>query len=170
MACPRPGVGWSGKTKHAASVMVDDRNQANSEVSPPVPKDTNSQGKTMQVGDVIIWERTFSEEDVRLFAIVSGDQGIHHMQPDEQGRLLVHGLLTATLPTKLGGDLNYIARQMVFDFLRPVFTGDTIRCEVTITHFEKVDRHTNMAAKWVCYNQKDKEVLTGTTHGIIRNV
>jgi 3-hydroxybutyryl-CoA dehydratase len=124
----------------------------------------------MQVGDVTVWERTFTEEDVRLFALVSGDQGIHHMQPDEQGRLLVHGLLTATLPTKLGGDMNYIARQMVFDFLRPVFTGDTIRCEVTITHFEKTDGHTDMAAKWVCYNQKGKEVLTGHTHGIIRDV
>ena len=39
----------------------------------------------MQVGDVTVWERTFTEEDVRLFALVSGDQGIHHMQPDEQG-------------------------------------------------------------------------------------
>ncbi len=39
----------------------------------------------MQVGDLIVWERTFTEEDVRLFALVSGDQGIHHMQPDEQG-------------------------------------------------------------------------------------
>ncbi len=122
----------------------------------------------MQVGDISVWERTFTEEDVRQFAQVSGDQG--HMQPDEQGRLLVHGLLTATLPTKLGGELNYIARQMVFDFLRPVFTGDTIRCEVTITHLEKVDSHTTMAAKLVCYNQKGKEVLTGHTHGIIRNV
>ena len=124
----------------------------------------------MEVGDVSVWERTFTEEDIRLFAMVSGDQGIHHMRPDEQGRLVVHGLLTATLPTKLGGDMNYIARQMVFDFLRPVFTGDTIRCEVTITHFEKADGHTNMAANWVCYNQKGKEVLTGYTHGLIRDV
>jgi 3-hydroxybutyryl-CoA dehydratase len=124
----------------------------------------------MRVGDVSVWERTFTEEDVRLFAQVSGDQGIHHMEPNEQGRLIVHGLLTATLPTKLGGDMNYIARQMVFDFLRPVFTGDTIRCEVTITHLEKVESHTKMAAKWVCYNQKGKEVLTGHTDGVIRDV
>jgi acyl dehydratase len=124
----------------------------------------------MQVGDVIVWERTFTEEDVRLFALVSGDQGVHHMQPDEQGRLIVHGLLTATLPTKIGGDLNYIARQMTFEFLRPVFTGDTIRCEVTITHLEQVENHTNMAAALVCWNQKGKEVLTGHSYGIIREV
>ena len=124
----------------------------------------------MQVGDITIWERTFTQEDVSLFALVSGDQGIHHMEPDEQGRLVVHGLLTATLPTKLGGDMNYIARQMVFDFMRPVFTGDTIRCEVTITHLEKVEGHTKMTANWVCYNQNGKEVLTGNTHGIIREL
>ena len=124
----------------------------------------------MQVGDVIVWERIFTEEDVLLFALVSGDQGIHHMHPDEQGQLIVHGLLTATLPTKIGGDLNYIARQMTFEFLRPVFTGDSIRCEVTITHLEKREGRTNMAAKWVCYNEQGKEVLTGHTHGIIRDV
>jgi 3-hydroxybutyryl-CoA dehydratase len=124
----------------------------------------------MQVGDITVWERTFTEEDVQLFAQISGDRGIHHMEPDEQGRLVVQGLLTATLPTKLGGDMNYIARQLVFGFVRPVFTGDTIRCEVTITQLEKVEGHTNMASKWVCYNQKGKEVLTGHTHGIIRDL
>ena len=124
----------------------------------------------MKVGDVTVWERTFTVEDVRLFGQVSGDQGIHHIEKDEQGRLMVQGLLTATLPTKIGGDLNYIAREMVFEFLRPVFTGDIIRCETTITHLERVDGRTNMAAKWVCRNQHGKEVLTGHTHGIIRGV
>jgi len=123
----------------------------------------------MKAGDVTVWERTFTVEDVRLFGQVSGDQGIHHVELDEQGRLMVQGLLTATLPTKIGGDLNYIAREMVFEFLRPVFTGDTIRCETTITHLEQVDSRTNMAAKWVCRNQEGKEVMTGLTHGIIRN-
>src|SRR5215469_1956752 len=123
----------------------------------------------MQVGDVIVWERTFTVEEVRFFGQVSGDQGIHHVETDEQGRLMVQGLLTATLPTKIGGDLNYIAREMVFEFLRPVFTGDTIRCEVTITHLEKADGRINMSATGVCRNQHGKEVLTGHTHGIIRD-
>lgn len=123
----------------------------------------------MQVGDVTVWERIFTIEDVRLFGQLSGDQGIHHVELDEQGRLMVQGLLTATLPTKLGGDMNYIARELVFEFLRPVFTGDTIRCESTITHLEKADGYTKMAAKWVCRNQQGKEVMTGHTHGIIRD-
>jgi 3-hydroxybutyryl-CoA dehydratase len=122
----------------------------------------------MQAGDTISWERTFTEEDVRLFGELSGDQGIHHVESDEQGRLMVQGLLTATLPTKLGGDMNFIAREMVFEFLRPVFAGDTIRCETTIIQYEQADGRVNMAASCVCRNQKDKVVLTGRTHGIIR--
>lgn len=122
----------------------------------------------MQVGDVLAWERTFTIEDVIQFGIISGDQGIHHVRPDEQGRLMVQGLLTATLPTKIGGDLNYIAREMTFEFLRPVFTGETIRCETTLTHLEEVDGRINMAATCICRNAKGKEVLIARTHGIIR--
>src|SRR6266852_9211649 len=103
----------------------------------------------MQVGDSISWERTFTVDEVMRFGELSGDQGIHHVEPDEQGRLMVQGLLTATLPTKIGGDLNYIAREMAFEFLRPVFTGDTIRCEATITQYEQADRYINMAASFV---------------------
>jgi 3-hydroxybutyryl-CoA dehydratase len=122
----------------------------------------------MQVGDTAAWERTFSEEDVRLFARLSGDQGTHHITANEQGRLMVHGLLTATLPTKLGGDMNYIAREMSFEFLRPVFAGETIRCETVITRLEQVEGRLQMSATYTCRNQKGKEVLRGSTSGIIR--
>jgi 3-hydroxybutyryl-CoA dehydratase len=122
----------------------------------------------MQVGDVYSWERTFTEEDIRLFAEMSGDKGSHHMTPDEKGRLMAHGLLTATLPTKVGGDLNFIAREMVFRFHRPVFAGDTVRCEVTIVALEQTEQYIRMSSGWVCRNQHDKEVLTGEAHGIIR--
>jgi 3-hydroxybutyryl-CoA dehydratase len=76
--------------------------------------------------------------------------------------------LTATLPTKLGGDLNFIARELTFEFLRPVFTGDTIRCENTITRLEKQEGRTLLEAAYVCRNQHGKEVLSGRTHGIVR--
>jgi 3-hydroxybutyryl-CoA dehydratase len=122
----------------------------------------------MQVGDVTSWERTFTVEDVLLFGQLSGDQGIHHVRPDEQGRLMVQGLLTATLPTKLGGDMNYIARTMTYEFLRPVFTGDTIRCEVTITRLEQQDGRMAMSAEGICRNQHGKEVFLFQTNGIIR--
>lgn len=123
----------------------------------------------MQVGNITSWERAFTIEDVIRFGELSGDQGIHHLQPDEQGRVMVQGLLTATLPTKLGGDMNYIARDMSYEFLRPVFTGDTIRCEAEITQLEQDDGYFKMAVQGVCRNQHGKEVLTFTTHGIVRD-
>jgi 3-hydroxybutyryl-CoA dehydratase len=122
----------------------------------------------MQVGDVRVWERTFTEEDVRLFTRFSGDEGEHHLAPDEQGRLMVHGLLTATLPTKIGGDMNFIARELTFQFHRPVFAGDTIRCEVTLVELEPADQYVRVHSKWVCRNQLGKDVMTGEARGVVR--
>lgn len=123
----------------------------------------------MQAGDVIAWERTFSEEDIRLFSRLSGDAGVHHVTPDADGRVMAQGLLTATLPTKLGGDLNFIARAMTFQFLRPVFAGDTVRCEVTILEVARDERYTRAAFAFACRNQHGQEVLTGETRGVIRH-
>ena len=122
----------------------------------------------MKVGDVLGWERTFTEEDVRRFAEYSGDAGEHHLQPDERGRLMVHGLLTATLPTKIGGDINFIARQLTFRFVRPVFSGDTVRCEVKIEGLAEAGGYTQLKSSWVCRNQHGKEVMTGEAEGVIR--
>ena len=86
-------------------------------------------------------ERTFTKEDVVLFTKYLKDEGVHHVTPDEQRRFVVQGLLTSTLPTKIGGDYNVLARKMDFEFLRPVFSGDTIRCDVTIEQFELDEKH-----------------------------
>jgi acyl dehydratase len=123
----------------------------------------------MKDGDVIAWERSFTEDDIQLFGRLSGDLGEHHVVPDDQGRVMVQGLLTATLPTKIGGDLNFIARELTFEFLRPVFAGDTIRCEVTVSGIEPAERHTRMRFNWVCRNQHGKEVLIGRGYGVIRS-
>ncbi|MBX9976010.1 MaoC family dehydratase N-terminal domain-containing protein [Cytobacillus firmus] len=122
----------------------------------------------LKVGDMITFERTFTKRDVELFTEISGDEGIHHITPDEQGRLVVQGLLTATLPTKVGGDANVLARTMNFEFLRPVFTGDTIICEVTIDKYEEQDQNRMaIAASFLCTNQNEKQVLRGNFAGVI---
>ena len=123
----------------------------------------------MKAGDTLSWARTFTEEDIRLFNTVSGDQGVHHVTPDERGRLMVHGLLTASLPTKIGGDMNFIAREMKFDFFRPVFAGDTITCIVTVTDIEPGEHYINVRTQFVCRNQNGKDVMTGQANGIVRH-
>lgn len=124
--------------------------------------------RQLSVGDVFFHERTFELEDVRAFTRVSGDSGMHHEVVGADGKLLVHGLLTATIPTKIGGDLDYLAREMQFEFLRPVYTGDTIRCEMKITELEARRDRMRLALAGSCTNQRGEEVLRIATRGVIR--
>lgn len=122
----------------------------------------------LNVGDIIHFERTFTKEDVEAFTKVSMDEGEHHTKSDELGRFVVQGLLTATLPTKVGGDYSVLARTMHFEFLRPVFTQDTISCEVTIETLEpKPNNRVAIMVSFLCTNQHGKEVLTGNFAGVI---
>ena len=118
-------------------------------------------------GESVSYTRTFTVEDVQAFADVSLDRGIHHMEADKDGRLLVHGLLTATIPTKLGGDIDYLAQQMTYRFHRPVFTGDQVTCECKATKVENRGDRSYVEFDIRCTNQSGKEVLTGSTTGVV---
>lgn len=118
-------------------------------------------------GDVHTYERTFSKEEVRQFGEVSGDEQAIHTEPDEEGRLTVQGLLTATLPTKIGGDLSYIARTMEFDFFRPVYTGNTITCEWTNETVEEREDRYSVTSSVVCYNEDEETVMEAHIEGLI---
>ncbi|PES30226.1 MaoC/PaaZ C-terminal domain-containing protein [Bacillus cereus] len=123
---------------------------------------------SIKVGDVFKYERRFTEEEVFEFANISGDKGRHHVEYDENGRLMVHGLLTASIGTKVGEELHYIARELVSEFIRPVFTGDTITCELTLTNVEQMEGYKKVSIESVYRNQHEKTVLVGTSYGIIR--
>ena len=123
--------------------------------------------RVFEVGQVLTHERSFTDEDVLAFQRISGDAGRHHVNPDAMGRRVVHGLLTATIPTKLGGDLDYLAREMNFEFLRPVFTGDTIRCALEITEVLHEAGRARLTMVGVCRNQDGKEVLRFSTRGVV---
>lgn len=117
-------------------------------------------------GAVHTFERTITEADVRRFADLSGDRQPRHLDPDEEGRLMAHGLLTATLPTKIGGDIECLAREMHFEFLRPVYAGETVTCEwTTETVEERADRW-DLTATVVC-RIGDDPVLRGDVDGLV---
>jgi acyl dehydratase len=119
-------------------------------------------------GDVASVERTFTREDVETFAALSGDEGDHHVEPDDQGRVLVHGLLLGVLPTQVGGDRNVLATTMTYEFHRPVYTGQPIACEVTTeTVVERGDRYEIESAA-ECRNEADETVMTASYEGVIR--
>ncbi|ELY46070.1 hotdog family protein [Natronorubrum sulfidifaciens] len=119
------------------------------------------------VDETHTFERTFTTDDVERFAALSGDRQDQHTEPDSDGRLLVHGLLTATLPTKIGGDLEVLATEMTFQFRRPVYTGEQITCLWT---FDTVDEQGDRYAVTVdveCTNSDAESVLTGDIEGLI---
>lgn len=123
-----------------------------------------------ETGQTDTFTREFTTDDVRQFADVSADTGSHHEEPDDDGRLLVHGLLTATLPTKIGGDYDVLADRMSFEFPRPVYTGETVTCEVTFHTVEPTDSGHRVAADGVCRNGADEVVLRFEFGGIVRGV
>jgi 3-hydroxybutyryl-CoA dehydratase len=121
----------------------------------------------IEAGLTLTWVRTFTRDDVESFARISGDAGRQHVTPDEEGRVMVHGLLTATLPTKLGGDMNFIAKDMTFEFVRPVFCGDTVRCSVCLVEAAHEARRTRVRVEGSCTNQLGHEVLRFRSNGVI---
>lgn len=123
----------------------------------------------LKKGLVVEWRRAFTEEDIAAFAELSGDKGRHHLERDAAGRLMAHGLLTATLPTKLGGDLHYIAADMLFEFKRPVYAGEELLCRGTVTRVKKEKSWQAVSFSFVVTNPKGKAVLQGKTNGIIRD-
>lgn len=129
--------------------------------------DAYSRGDIPRQGETCTYARTFTVDDVRAFADVSHDHGVHHVELDPHGRLIVHGLMTATIPTKLGGDLDYLAQEMSFRFHRPVYTGDRVECLCTATVVEDRGDRTYIEFDLRCSNQNGKDVLTGGIKGVI---
>ena len=113
------------------------------------------------------WTREITDEDIARFADASGDRGRHHLERDAQGRLLAHGLLTATLPTKLGGDMNYMARTMTFEFLKAVYGGDELTCVGTVVSTIAQSARFKVNLSFEIRNKDGELVLRGTTSGQI---
>jgi acyl dehydratase len=118
-------------------------------------------------GEVFTHERTFTVEDVSEFGEMTGDQQSIHTTPDEDGRLVVQGLLTGSLMTKIGADLHYIARTMTYDFRRPVYTGETITCEWTVESVAELADRYRLDNGVVYRNEDDEVVVDASTSGIV---
>ncbi|WP_339105400.1 MaoC/PaaZ C-terminal domain-containing protein [Haloterrigena salinisoli] len=118
-------------------------------------------------GETHTFERTFTTDDVERFAELSRDRQPIHTEPDEDGRLVVHGLLTATVPTKIGGDLEVLARSMDLEFVRPVYTGQRITCTWTFESVAERDDRYVIGVDVDCENGDGEAVLTGSVEGVI---
>ena len=126
-----------------------------------------SQETTVSEGDTSTYSRTFTNDEVQQFAELSKDEGYHHIVGDEDGQVVLHGLLTATMPTKLGGEINFLARTMEFEFPRPAYTGNKITCTTTIEEVTEMDGRTEMVSSFVCESETGDIVMRGRSEGVV---
>lgn len=121
----------------------------------------------IKAGDVLRWSRKITNSDIRRFAELSEDQGAHHLEADAQGRLMAHGLLIASIPTKLGGDVNFIARSMHFDFLKPAYSGETLECTGTVETALRKPGRTKVRFLFKVTNENGDLVMKGVSAGVV---
>lgn len=120
------------------------------------------------LGDKVAFTRTLTEADVALFIGTTWD--VNPLHTDEiycsgtqfQHRI-VPGLLTASLLTHLGGLWAFLATEMEFKFLAPVYLGDSIKAEASVA---ELDAETGtVLLLCTCTNQNGKQVLTANVRG-----
>ena len=123
--------------------------------------------RNMTQGETFEIKRVFTKADVDKFIEISGDKNQHHIIPDDKGRVVVHGLLTATLPSILGGQFNVNGRVFHIEWLKPVFSDDEISCTLTIDKLEHQEARIKITASFELYNQNADKVATGYFFGLI---
>jgi 3-hydroxybutyryl-CoA dehydratase len=123
----------------------------------------------LEKGDTFSVSRTFTEQDVIQFADISRDYNPVHC--DERfakvknfnGRIC-HGLLIASQVTEIGGQMGWLASGMTFKYRKPVYFGDTIRCDLTVT---ELDEKGFIKGEAVFRNEHDITVLEAVVTGIV---
>lgn len=99
----------------------------------------------LRVGDTFRTSRTFTQDDVILFARTSRDYNPVHFdarfsKAKNFSAPICHGLLAASLATEIGGQIGWLASAMNFRFKGPVYVGETITCTWVMTAIESNGR------------------------------
>ena len=122
----------------------------------------------LQVGESASVTRTLTDQDIQLFALVSGDVNPAHMdrafaEEEMFHKVIAHGLwggglISSVLGTELPGPgAIYLSQSL--SFLRPVGLGDVITASVTVT--EKREKHHVVLLDCRCVNQHGEDVIVG---------
>lgn len=103
-----------------------------------------------------------------LFIGVTWDVNPYHTNDDYASRTrfkrrIVPGLLTASLLTHLGGLWAFLAKEMHFEFLGPVYVGDTITAEVEVVEADESRGWVRLEAS--CTNSAGDRVLRAQITG-----
>jgi len=122
----------------------------------------------IKIGDGASLQRTLSERDIQLFAVMSGDVNPAHVDAEYAKNsmfheVIAHGLWGGALISTVLGTLYpgpgtvYIDQSLHFS--RPVTLGDTITVSVKVK--EKFDRTKHVVLDCQCVNQDGRTVIRG---------
>jgi acyl dehydratase len=123
---------------------------------------------SIQVGSNASIKKTISDEDIRMFASISGDSNPVHLDDDYAantrfGRRIAHGMLVAsTISAVLGEHLPghgsiYLGQSI--KFLKPVYIGDEITTRVEVIQLREDKPIATL--RTTCTNQQDEMVIDG---------
>jgi len=122
---------------------------------------TRSERSSFSVGEEATFSRTFTQEDVQMFSVLSGDTNPLHLdenfarQTRFHGRI-IHGLLVASLiSTALGTNLPgpgcvYLSQQL--SFRAPARVGDRLTAVVRVTDWDATKGRIILATEVVSEN------------------
>ena len=123
----------------------------------------------IKVGDSASLVRTLTPEDVKLFAVMSGNVNPTHVdeeyaRSDIFHKIIAHGmwsgaLISTLLGTKLPGPGTIYVGQTL-KFMTPVALGDTVTVSVTVAGKDPETHRVTFDCR--CTNQKDERVISGT--------
>ncbi|MDE2439909.1 MAG: bifunctional enoyl-CoA hydratase/phosphate acetyltransferase [Betaproteobacteria bacterium] len=123
----------------------------------------------IRIGDSASLTRTLMPEDVKLFAVLTGDVNPSIVDPkySESGlfrEVIAHGmwsgsLISTVLGTQFPGPGTILVDQSLH-FARPVTIGDTIT--ITVTAKQKFEHNKHVIFDCVCTNQEGLQVVRGS--------
>ena len=120
------------------------------------------------VGARASFSRTFTEADIALFIGVTWDINPYHTNEvfasqTRFKRRIVPGLLTVSLFTHMGGLWAFLATSMHFEFVAPVYVGDTITAEMEVIESDPERGWVRLRARGT--NADGLEVVRGEVTG-----
>jgi len=122
----------------------------------------------IKVGDTASVTKTITEADIQIFGDLTGDHNPLHFDKEHARRTrfhrpISHGMLTGSLFSPIiahqlpGEGAIYLSQSL--RFVAPVFAGDTIMSQLTVTRVRE-DRQI-ITLEGVATNQKGEVVITG---------
>lgn len=137
---------------------------------------SENEKRICRVGDKAYLSKTFTEADMKAFAELTLDDNGMHMDPEFAAmglfhRPVVHGILAGSLLSSIMGTQlpghGAVIMSQDSQYLNPVFPGDTVTAEVTLTGIEEKEKYYIATLDGVCTNQDGIPVVKAVTRELM---